>query len=206
MGFEQQVTWGLAALFGGLPLWALVGWLASRVRGSFESGAGTALLLFGLTGLGAAVSIAWFIHGHPDAVAALEDPRQPYAMVGVFGAFGGFGLLGGGVLLASGTRQRRERLGTIREPAPVSAERERWGTSFTIAGNLAIMGCAIATALLDLSALRGTTLMFSGVVAGCACFLVAFACKGRLTLEAALILLLVGGGFALALAGLHYLG
>jgi hypothetical protein len=174
--FEQQVAWGLAAMFGGLPLWALVGWLVSRGRRGFEAGAGTAMLLFGLTGLGAAASVAWFIFGHPQAVAALEDPRQPYAMVGVFGAFGGFGLLGGGVLLASGARQRRERLGIGREPAPVSAERERWGTSFTIAGNLAIMGCALATAFIDLSAERGITLMFSGVVAGCACFLVAFAC------------------------------
>ncbi|MGM9489855.1 hypothetical protein [Ideonella sp. YS5] len=206
MGFEQQVGWGLAALFGGLPLWALVGWLASRGQGGFESGAGTALLLFGLTGLGAAGWVAWFIHGHPEAVAALEDPRQPYAMVGVFGAFGGFGVLGGSVLLASGSRQRRARLERAREPAPVSAERERWGSSFTIAGNVAIMGCAVATAFLDLSAVQGTTLMFSGVVAGCACFFVAFACKGLLSLEAALILILVGGGFALALAALRYLG
>jgi hypothetical protein len=127
-------------------------------------------------------------------------------MAGVFGAFGGFGLLGGGVLLASGASRRREERGQVRQPAPVSTERERWAASFTIAGNLAILGCALATAFLDLSAVRGITLMFSGVVAGCACFFVAFACKGRLTLEAALILLLVGGGFALALAGVHYLG
>jgi hypothetical protein len=205
MGFEQHVGWGLAALFGALPLWGLVGWLASRSRG-FETGAGAAMLLFGLTGLGAAASLAWFVHATPDAVAALEDPRQPYAMVGVFGAFGGFGLLGGGVLLASGASQRREQRGRVRQPAPVSAERERWATSFTIAGNLAMLGCAFATAFLDLSAVRGITLMFSGVVAGCACFFVAFACRGRLNVEAALILLLVGGGFALALAGVHYLG
>ena len=205
MGFEALVGWGLAALFGGFPLWALVGWLVAR-RASFESGAGTAMLLFGTTGLAAAAAVAWFIFQHPGFAATLEDPRQPYALIGVFGAFGGFGVLGGGVLLASAVSQRRERLGRVREAAPVSDGRERWGTTFTISGNLAIMGCAISTAFMDLSAIEGVQLMFSGVVGGCACFLMAFACKGKLTLEAALILILVGGGFGLALAAVSYLG
>jgi hypothetical protein len=205
MGFEALAGWGLAALFGGFPLWVLVGWLVARKAG-FESGAGIAMMLFGTTGLAAAAAVAWFIFQHPDFAATLKDPRQPYAMVGVFGAFGGFGVLGGGVLLATAASQRRERFGRAREATPVSAERERWGTTFTIAGNLAIMGCALSAAFMDLSAIEGTRLMFSGVVGGCACFLVAFACKGKLTLEAGLILVLIGGGFGLALAALNYLG
>lgn len=205
MDYEALIGWGLAALFGGFPLWALVGWVVSRWS-SFESGAGTAMLLFGTVGLGAAAVLAWFILQHPGFAETLEDPRQPYAMVGVFGAFGGFGVLGGGVLLAWSASQRRERLGRQREPLPVGPERERWGTSFTIAGNLAILGCALSAGFIDLSTEQSIALMFTGVVAGCACFFVAFACKGKLTLEVALILLLIGGGFALALAAVQYLG
>ncbi len=205
MPFEQLVSLGLLALFGSVPPAALIGWLVARRRG-FETGAGVALEIFGAAGLGAALAVAVFIAVSPAAVAALDDPRQPYAMVGVFGAFGGFGVLGGGVLLAGAARRRREQLGPVPAAAPVGAERARWGRSFTIAGNLAIVGCALASGLLDLDAVRATTLMFGGVVAGCACFLVAFACHGRLTLELALTLLLIGGGFALALASLRYLG
>lgn len=204
MDYEALIGYGLLALFGGLPLWALVGWLVARAS-TFEDGAGTALVLFGATGLAAAAALAWFIVQHPGFADSLEDPRQPYAMVGVFGAFGGFGALGGAVLLAWAARERRERLGPVREEAPVSAERERWGTSFTIAGKLAILGCAISSGLMDLSTERSIELMFTGVVAGCGCFFVAFACKGKLTLEAGLILTLVGGGFALAVAALRYL-
>jgi len=205
MGFESLVGWGLAALFGGCPIWALVGWLVARKSG-FESGTGIAMMLFGATGLAAAGAVAWFIFQHPGFAATLQDPRQPYAMVGVFGAFGGFGVLGGGVLLATAASQRRVRLGRVREAPPVSERRERWGSTFTVAGNLAIMGCALSAAFMDLSAIEGTRLMFSGVVGGCVCFLTAFACKGKLTLEAGLILVLVGGGFGLALAALNYLG
>jgi hypothetical protein len=192
-------------LFGGVLLWALVGWVMARVS-SFELGAGTAMLLFGLTGMACAGSVGWFIFQHPGFEAMLEDPRQPLAMLSVFGAFGGFGLLGGGVLLASAARERRERWGRERELVAVSGSRERWGRTFTIAGNLAIMGCAISAAFMNLGAVQGIELVFGGVVGGCACFLLAFALKGRLTLEAALTLLLVGGGFGLALGAVNYLG
>lgn len=204
MDYDTLIGRGLLALFGGLPLWALVGWLVARAS-TFENGAGTALALFGATGLAAAGALAWFIFQHPGFADTLEDARQPYAMVGVFGAFGGFGALGGAVLLAWAARERRERSGRAREAAPVSAERERWGQSFTIAGNVAILGSAASAGFMDLSAERGIEMTFTGVVAGCACFLVAFACKGKLTLEAGLILVLVGGGFALAVAAVRYL-
>lgn len=207
MDYDTLIGHGLLALFGGLPLWALVGWLVARAS-SFENGAGSALVLFGATGLAAAGALAWFVFQHPGFAETLDDPRQPCAMVGVFGAFGGFGALGGAVLLAWAARERRERSGRpghSREEVPVSAERERWGQSFTIAGNVAIFGCAAGAGFTDLSAERGIELTFTGVVAGCACFLVAFACKGKLTLEAGLILVLVGGGFALAVAAVRYL-
>ncbi|MBX3603672.1 MAG: hypothetical protein KF788_00295 [Piscinibacter sp.] len=58
--FEQIVTMGLLALFGGLLLWVPIGLLVGRFRG-FEAGVGTGMMLFGLTGLGAGGVLAWYL-------------------------------------------------------------------------------------------------------------------------------------------------
>ena len=105
MGFDDIVTTGLAALFGGALLWAAIGALVGRFQG-FDVGVATGMILFGLTGLVFAAWLAWILWG-PGADMEL-GPSQ-IGMVGVFGAFGGFGALGGCVVLASELEKRRAR-------------------------------------------------------------------------------------------------
>ena len=135
-----------------------------------------------------------------------DDPRQANAMIGVFGAFGAFGVLGGTVILASWARTRRESGVPPTTPPALSARRERLATGFTIAGNIAGLGCMLAAAWLAMPFDRSFRLIAVGVAASCLCFAVAFGLRHRLTLEIALTLLIVGGGFALAGWSVAYLG
>lgn len=60
-GFDQIVTLGIAALFGGLLLWLPIGFVVGRfVDGT--AGIATGMLLFGLTGLGSGAWLAWHVH------------------------------------------------------------------------------------------------------------------------------------------------
>lgn len=58
--FEQMVGIGLASLFGGMLIWVPLGAVIGRFKG-FEIGAGTALMLFGSTGLAFAALVAWYL-------------------------------------------------------------------------------------------------------------------------------------------------
>ena len=108
MGFDDVVTTGLVALFGGALLWAAIGALVGRFQG-FDVGIATGMILFGLTGLAFAGWLAWMLWGPG---ADMELGQSQIGIVGVFGAFGGFGALGGCVILASEFEKRRAR------PAP----------------------------------------------------------------------------------------
>lgn len=69
--FDQIVTTGLAALFGGMLLWVPIGAVVGRFQG-FEMGAGTAMLLFGLTGLSFAAWLAWYLYVDSTEVQAMR--------------------------------------------------------------------------------------------------------------------------------------
>lgn len=69
--FDQIVTAGLAALFGGMLLWVPIGAVVGRFQG-FEIGAGTAMVLFGLTGLSFAAWLAWYLYVDSTEVQALR--------------------------------------------------------------------------------------------------------------------------------------
>lgn len=69
--FDQIVTMGLAAMFGGLLLWVPIGGIVGRFHG-FEIGAGTAMLLFGLTGLAFAAWLAWYLYASSTEVQAMR--------------------------------------------------------------------------------------------------------------------------------------
>lgn len=133
-----------------------------------------------------------------------EDRRQAYALIGVFGAFGGFGLLSG--LFFAVTTARRHRPAMALDERALSPRRQRLGQGFTIAGNLSMVGCALTAAFADLSAVRSGVLVFGGAAAACVSFAIALVAKRALALDAALILVIVGGGCALAALSLWYLG
>jgi hypothetical protein len=273
MGFEQIVSLGLAALFGGLLLWLPIGAVAARFFG-FQVGVGVGALLFGLTGLAAAGTLAWYVfrtttevqaqrsgctaierapaeagsrsreqftlalagggekqlhvdHDHvacsqradgqvatlrvrradlqgsaPAAAAELvTDAKQAVALIGVFGAFGGFGFLTGCFMLAAVIEDRRKR-----EPKPVSRERARMATAFTVAGNLTLVGCLVGAGLVDWDAERSTVFAFRGVTVACLCYVAALALRRSLTVSAVLFFIVLGGGFYLAAVSLQYLG
>ena len=156
MGFDDIVTTGLAALFGGALLWAAIGGLVGRFQG-FDVGIATGMILFGLTGLVFAAWLAWILWG-PGADMEL-GPSQ-IGMVGVFGAFGGFGALGGCVVLASELEKRRAR------PArPVSRARTGASVAFIVVANLVLL--AVAEWVLPGDGGRidaGATLFFLGMI------------------------------------------
>jgi hypothetical protein len=58
---EQIATFGLLAMFGSVPLTALVGWLIAR-RAGFEGGAAVVLLVFGVAAAATAVWLALHVH------------------------------------------------------------------------------------------------------------------------------------------------
>jgi hypothetical protein len=78
MGFDQIVTTGLVALFGGALLWAAIGALVGRFQG-FEVGVGTGMILFGITGLVFAAWLAWTLWGGGVVLASALEARRPSA-------------------------------------------------------------------------------------------------------------------------------
>jgi hypothetical protein len=197
MGFDDIVTTGLAALFGGALLWAAIGALVGRFQG-FDVGIATGMILFGLTGLVFAAWLAWILWG-PGADMEL-GPSQ-IGMVGVFGAFGGFGALGGCVVLASELEKRRAR------PAqPVSRARTGASVAFIVVANLVLLWGVVTGLVMDEDNLRGAQTMFRSVTVSCACWFVASVIGGAARLSQALIYLLVGGGFYLAARSIDLFG
>lgn len=196
MAFDDVVTTGIVALFGGALAWAAVGALVGRFQG-FQVGVGTGMMLFGLTGLGIAGWLAWLLWG----VATAAPERDQIGLVGFFGAFGGFGLLGGGVILASELESRRPR-----EPAPVAAWRARLATACTVSGNLAILAGFVMGLVLDEDMVRGTLTTFRSVTLACACWWLATLLGGRLQASQTLFFALLGGGFYLAAESLRLFG
>lgn len=143
----------------------------------------------------------------PDAEppARIEaDPRQANALIGVFAAFGGFGLLAGTFFAV--TTARRHRAPRAVDEHALSPRRQRLGQGFTIAGNLAMVGCALVAAFADLAAARAGVLVFGGAAAGCVSYALALAARRSLGIESALILAIVGGGTGLAALSLWYIG
>ena len=197
MGFDDVVTAGLVALFGGALAWAAIGALVGRFQG-FQVGIATGMILFGLTGLVVAGWLAWLLWA-PGADAALS-PEQ-IGLVGVFGAFGGFGALGGGVILASELERRHPR-----PPKPVSAARAHLATAFTVSGNLVLVGGVVIGLVLDDDVTRGTFDIFRSIAIACACWFVASVLGQGLKLASALFFLLLGGGFYLAAQSLRLFG
>ena len=197
MGFDEIVTTGLVALFGGALLWAAIGALVGRFQG-FNVGIATGMILFGLTGLTFAAWLAWLLWGP----GADGDPgRDRIGIVGVFGAFGGFGVLGGGAVLASELEQRHPR------PAR-TVSRARTGVSLAliVAANLVLLGGVVRGLVMEDDVMRGTFIMFYSVTISCACWFVASIVGGGARMFQALIYLLVGGGFYLAAESLKLFG
>lgn len=194
MEFDQIVTTGLVALFGGTLLWAAIGAIVGRWQG-FEVGLGTGMILFGLTGLAVAAWLGWTLWG------GAEPAREQIGLVGVFGAFGGFGALGGGIVLSSALEARQPR-----EPTPVAAWRAWLATACTVSGNLSILAGFVIGLVLDEQVLRGTHTTFRSVSLACACWWLATAVGGRLRLSQTLYFALIGGGFYLASASLRLFG
>jgi len=140
-----------------------------------------------------------------DPVARVEsDPRQANALIGVFAAFGGFGLLAGTFFTVA--TARRHRVPRAVDERALSPRRQRLGQGFTIAGNLAMVGCALVAAFADLGAVRAGVLVFGGAAVACVSFALALAARRSLGIESALILAIVGGGTGLAALSLWYLG
>ena len=137
----------------------------------------------------------------PTPAEKVDDPRQAGIAVGVFGAFGGFWSLAGLTVLAS----RRESRQPVVE-RPLSAARARWATTFTIVGNLLVLGCVVGVSFLDWDAERSTRLAFRGIALACVFYAAAMALRRKLTPATALTLLIIGGGFALAAWSLAVLG
>ena len=198
MGFDQVVTTGLVALFGGAVLWAAIGALVGRFQG-FEVGIATGMILFGLTGLAFAAWLAWLLWG-PGADGAPD--RDQIGLVGVFGAFGGFGALGGSVVLASELEKRRPRAAKT----PVSRARTGWSVTLIVAANLVLLWGVVVGLVMDDDNLRGAQTMFRSVTVSCACWFVASIVGGTAGLAQSLIYLLVGGGFYLAAASIDLFG
>lgn len=137
----------------------------------------------------------------PVPAERVPDRKQAPAVVGVFGAFGGFWFLAGLTLVASWWESRRPA-----RPRPVSAARERWGTTFVVIGNLLLVGCLLVASLADWDAVRSTLFAFRGVSLACVFYAAAYFLRRKLSLATALILLIIGGGFGLAAWSLQYLG
>ena len=197
MSFEDIVTTGLVALFGGALLWAAIGALVGRFKG-FDVGIATGMILFGLTGLVFAGWLAWMLWG-PGADMEL-GPSQ-IGMVGVFGAVGGFGALGGCVILASELEKR-----SARPAQPVSRARTGGSVGLIVAANLVLLWGVVTGLVMDEDNLRGAQTMFRSVTVSCACWFVASVIGGAARLSQALIYLLVGGGFYLAAGSIDLLG
>lgn len=197
MAFDDIVTTGIVALFGGALLWAGVGALVGRFQG-FQVGFGTGMILFGLTGLAFAAWLAWMLWGAGATAAPATDQN---GLVGFFGAFGGFGLLGGGVVLASELESRRPR-----EPQPVAPWRARLATACTVSGNLAILIAFVLGLVLDDDMVRGTHTTFRGITLACGCWWLATVFGGRLSVSQTLFFALLGGGFYLASESLRLFG
>jgi hypothetical protein len=197
MGFDQIVTTGLVALFGGALLWAAIGALVGRFQG-FEVGVGTGMILFGITGLVFAAWLAWTLWG--GGGPAVPETNQ-IGLVGVFGAFGGFGALGGGIVLSSALEARRPSA-----TQPVAPWRAKYAMALTVSGNLVLLAGVVLGLVFDDDMVRGTHTMFRSVTIACACWFVASALGGGLKLAQALFFALLGGGFYLASESLRLFG
>jgi hypothetical protein len=194
MSFENIVTTGLVALFGGALLWAAIGALVGRFKG-FDVGIATGMILFGLTGLVFAGWLAWMLWG-PGADMEL-GPSQ----IGMVGVFGAFGALGGSVVLASELEKRRAR-----GVQPVSRARTGGSVAFIVVANLVLLWGVVTGLVMDEDNLRGAQTMFRSVTVSCACWFVASVIGGAARLSQALIYLLVGGGFYLAARSIDLFG
>jgi len=73
---DDVVVWGLVALFGGALLHGLLGAFVGWLKGA-EAGIMTGLLLFGLTGLGAAAWLASFIYLETEVVTLSRSGCEP---------------------------------------------------------------------------------------------------------------------------------
>ena len=131
----------------------------------------------------------------------VQDPRQAGIAVGLFGAFGGFWFLAGLTMWASHREYRQPPADVAGSPA-----RARWSTTFTVVGNLLVVGCLLGASFTDWDAERSTRFAFRGVALACVFYAAALALRRRLTVSMALTLLIIGGGFALAAWSLAVLG
>ena len=192
MSFDDIVTTGLAALFGGTLIWAPIGVLVGRSQG-FSVGFATGMILFGLTGLVFAAWLAWLLWGPG---ADLEIGTKQIGIVGVFGAFGGFGALGGATVIASELEKRRPQ-------KPVPRRHTGLYVALTAAGNVVLLGGVLTMAF---AGDGGHAAMFRSVVIACACFFAATLFKGGSKLFHLLFFVLLGGGFYLAAQSLRLFG
>ena len=197
MSFDDIVTTGLVALFGGALLWAAIGALVGRFQG-FNVGIATGMILFGLTGLSFAAWLAWLLWGPG---ADMEVGSNQIGIVGVFGAFGGFGALGGAAVLASELEQRRPQAAK-----PVSRTRTGLSLALVVAANLVLLVGVVRGLVMEEDVMRGTSIMFHSVTISCSAWFVASIVGGRAKIFQALIYLLIGGGFWLAAQSLRLFG
>lgn len=133
-----------------------------------------------------------------------EDKRHPVGLIGMFIAFGGFGLLGGLALSATAVRHGRKARGKAPPPTkPVGPMRQQAAEVLSTAGTLAGLGGLVSAAFFDSDA-ASFSAAFNGPALACLCYFISFVVTGKLTVVSASVLLLVGGGCALAAAAVRY--
>lgn len=148
--------------------------------------------------------------GSGTVVAAEVEPddRSAEAVPWVFAAFGGFGLLAGLFFVATvlGDR-RRQRLGAAADAAPpVGPGRRRLAGAFNAGGSLTVLGAFAATVVTDEDAAWSTQWLFAAIAAACLLYGLGFAARRQLRADTALMLMIIGGGFAAAAWSVHVLG
>ncbi|MCW5634128.1 MAG: hypothetical protein KIT17_12405 [Rubrivivax sp.] len=80
---ETLYACAIATMFASLLPWGLVGAIVGRVAASFEVGLGTAMVLFGVTGLLLGAGVGWIVlvlsdevTGHAAGCTTLEPPGE----------------------------------------------------------------------------------------------------------------------------------
>jgi hypothetical protein len=128
-----------------------------------------------------------------------QEPRLPLAGPAVLAAFGAFWSLAGLFMLATALRDARAA-----RPEPVVGPlRRRLSTWAVVAGNGAVFGGLLLSLFAPLDGPQSTMLLFGAIAAACGLWGLSLALRGQLRLDNALVLLILGGGFAAAAASVQ---
>jgi hypothetical protein len=197
MGFDDVLTTGLLALFGGAVVWAAIGALVGRFHG-FEVGIATGMILFGLTGLAFAGWLAWLLWG-PAPTWSSDRARSAWSACSAPSAASAR-WAARWCCRASSRSAGRGRPGRCRGRAPAGRSR------LIVVANLVLLWGVVVGLVMDDDNLRGAQTMFRSVTVSCGCWFVASLIGGTARISQALIYLLLGGGFYLAAGSIDLFG